>query len=162
MELAMADIDWGAVARIIHILAIVVWIGGVWFVTTITLPAMRKKPAQQWLDEFNAVERRFAPQARGAVLLVLLSGLYMLQRYDLWNRFANASYWWMDLMVAVWLLFAILLFILEPFLVHHLVQNGAATKPARTFQALLWLHRVMLTLSLLAILAAVGGAHELF
>ena len=66
----LADIDWGIVARMVHVLAVVVWIGGVWFVTVIVLPAMRKKPPQEWLAEFNAVERLFAPQARIAVLIV--------------------------------------------------------------------------------------------
>jgi uncharacterized membrane protein len=27
-------IDWGIVARAIHVVAVVVWIGGVWLVTT--------------------------------------------------------------------------------------------------------------------------------
>jgi uncharacterized membrane protein len=48
------------------VLAVVVWISGVSFVTTIILPAMQKRQPQQWLQEFDAVERRFAPQARVA------------------------------------------------------------------------------------------------
>ncbi len=121
MEDSIADVDWGIVARVVHVLAVVVWIGGVWFVTMVVLPAMRKKPSDQWLAEFNAVERRFAPQARVAVLLVLLSGLYILCQYDLWDRFADARYWWMHLMVAVWLLYAVLLFVLEPLVVHRVI-----------------------------------------
>jgi uncharacterized membrane protein len=31
--------DWGIVARPIHVVAVVVWIGGVWLVTTVLLPA---------------------------------------------------------------------------------------------------------------------------
>jgi uncharacterized membrane protein len=70
--------DWGTVARAIHVLAVVVWIGGVWFVTTVLLPGMKEKPPEQWMREFAAIEHRFAPQARIAILLVLLSGLFML------------------------------------------------------------------------------------
>ncbi len=33
-------VDWGIVARAIHVLGVIVWIGGVWFVTTVLLPAM--------------------------------------------------------------------------------------------------------------------------
>jgi uncharacterized membrane protein len=76
-------IDWGIVARAIHVLAVVVWIGGVWLVTTVLLPEMKQRPPQEWIGEFDAIERRFAPQARIAVLLVLLSGFYMLYAYDL-------------------------------------------------------------------------------
>lgn len=158
----IADVDWGIVARIVHVLAVVVWIGGVWFVTAVVLPGMRKKPSQRWLVEFNSAERRFAPQARFAVLLVLLSGLYMLYRYDLWDRFADARYWWMHLMVVVWLLFAILLFVLEPLVVHRVIDRRATSAPDATFKLMRRFHGVMLALALLAIFAAVGGAHGLF
>ncbi len=154
--------DWGIVARAVHVLAVVVWIGGVWLVTTVLLPAMRTKPVEAWRQEFDAIERRFAPQARIAVLLVLLSGLYMLYEYDLWDRFAHGAYWWMHLMVGVWMLFAALLFIIEPFIFRRVVHRGAVRAPGATLALMLWLHRVMLLLSLLAIFAAVGGSHGLF
>jgi uncharacterized membrane protein len=48
MENGIADADWGIVARIVHMLAVVVWIGGVWFVTLVVLPALREKPSEQW------------------------------------------------------------------------------------------------------------------
>ena len=158
----MSNVDWGVVARIVHVLAVVVWIGGVSFVTTMILPAMRKKQPQQWLQEFDAVERRFGPQARITVLLVLLSGLYMLYRYDLWDHFADARYWWMHLMVAVLLLFAAFLFVLEPLVVHRVIDRGASIAPEATLRLMLRLHGVMLALALLAILAGVAGAHGLF
>jgi hypothetical protein len=74
-------------------------------VTTVLLSRMKQKPSQEWIGEFDAIEHRFA-QARIAVLLVLLSGLYMLYQYDLWDRFMDGHYWWMHLMVCVWLIFA--------------------------------------------------------
>jgi uncharacterized membrane protein len=158
----LAGVDWGIVARMVHVLAVVVWIGGVWFVTAVVLPAARKKPRGEWLAEFNAIERRFAPQARIAVLLVIVSGLYMLYRYDLWDRFTDARYWWMHLMVAVWLLFAIFLYVLEPLVAHRVIDRRAGTAPEATLKLMLRFHRVMLALALLATFAAVGGAHGLF
>jgi uncharacterized membrane protein len=65
-------IDWGIVARVIDVVAVVVWIGGVWLITTVLLPAMKPKRPEEWIGELNAIEQRFAPQARIAVLLVLL------------------------------------------------------------------------------------------
>lgn len=158
----LAAIDWGIVARAIHILAIVVWIGGVWFVTTVLLPSLKGKAPADWLREFDAIEHRFAPQARIAVLLVLLSGVYMLYEYDLWNRFSRPQYWWMDLMVAVWLLFALMLFVIEPFVFPHVIHQRAAKSPETTLMLVLWLHRVLLTLSFVAIFAAVGGSQGIF
>jgi uncharacterized membrane protein len=87
--------DWGILARAIHVVAVVVWIGGVWLVTTVLLPAMKLKPPEEWIGEFDAIEQRFAPQVRIAAVLVLLSGLYMLYAYDLWDRFTELRYWWM-------------------------------------------------------------------
>jgi uncharacterized membrane protein len=155
-------VDWGIVARAIHVVAVVVWIGGVWLVTTVLLPGMRKKPPQQWIREFDAIEHRFAPQARIAGLLVLLSGLYMLYQYDLWDRFTDGHYWWMHLMVCVWLLFAALLFVIEPLIIRRTVHKPATASPQPTLIRMLWMHRLMLALSLLAIFAAIGGSRGLF
>jgi uncharacterized membrane protein len=154
-------IDWGSLARAIHILSVVVWIGGVSLVTTALLPAMKQKPPQEWIRDFDEVESRFAPQARVSVLLVLLSGLYMLYAYDLWDRFADARFWWMHLMVGVWLIFAVLLFVVEPLSIRHAVR-GLQSLPQVALTRILWMHRLLLALSLSAIFAAVGGAHGLF
>lgn len=155
-------IDWGIVARGIHILAVVVWIGGVWLVTTVLLPGLKQRPPQDWAREFDAIEHRFAPQARIAILLVLLTGLYMLYAYDLWDRFADGGFWWMHLMVGVWLLFAALLFVIEPLIIGRTIRKRFAMSPAATLARMLWMHRVLLALSLVTIFAAVGGSHGLF
>lgn len=36
-------IVWGIVARAVHVIAVVVWIGGVCLVTTVLLPAMARR-----------------------------------------------------------------------------------------------------------------------
>src|SRR6185437_10059312 len=96
-----------AVARAIHVVAVVIWIGGVAFVTMIVLPILRarREPGGS-MTVFRAVEKRFARLARGAVLFAGLSGLYLLNRLDLWNRFLSPRFWWMHAMVIMWLLFA--------------------------------------------------------
>ena len=149
-------------ARVVHVLSLVPWVGGVWFVTTVVLPEMRRKPPREWLGAFEAIEHRFAPQARIAVLLVLLSGLVMLDQYDMWDRFAAAGFWWMHLMVFVWLLFALMLFVLEPLVLRRVIERRASVDPEATLRLMLWFHRVMLVLSLIAAGAAVGGAHGAF
>lgn len=157
-----SPIDWGIIARVVHVVAVVVWIGGVWLVTTVLLPGLAKKPPETWFDEFEVIERRFAPQARVAVLLVLLSGLYMLYAYDLWDRFADAAYWWMDLMVAVWVIFAAMLFVIEPLFADRYFRRQAQLAPKAALARMQWFHRIVLGLSLLAIVAAVGGSQGLF
>ena len=156
------SVDWGILARAVHVLAVIIWIGGLWLVTTVLLPGMKGKPPEEWMRAFDALEHRFAPQARIAAILVLLSGLYMLYQYDLWDRFVQGAFWWMHLMVGVWLLFAALLFVIEPVIVRHYVRRRAAVAPEAALAGMIWLHRVMLALSLLAIFAAVAGSHGLF
>ncbi len=154
--------DWGIVARAIHVVAVVVWIGGVWLVTTVLLPGLAKKPRETWLSEFEAIDGRFAPQARIAVLLVLLSGVYMLYEYDLWDRFAEAAYWWMDVMVAVWVIFAAMLFVIEPLLAGPHFRRQSQVAPEAALARMQWFHRILLGLSLLAVLSAVAGSHGFF
>jgi uncharacterized membrane protein len=155
-------VDWAPVARAVHIAALVIWIGGVSLVTTVLLPAMRRRSPERWFAEFERIERGFAPQARIAALLVLLSGIYMLYAYDLWDRFADAGFWWMHLMVGVWLVFAALLFVVEPLSSRHGLHRRATAAPEASLTRILWLHRALLGLSLLAVLSAVGGSHGLF
>ncbi|MGE5146002.1 MAG: hypothetical protein ACM3N5_04600 [Candidatus Eiseniibacteriota bacterium] len=149
-----------AVARVIHILGVVVWIGGVALVTSVLLPAVRgfKAPAER-VAFFEAVERRFARQARVATLFVGLSGLYMIARLDLWDRFADPSYWWMHAMVALWAIFSLMLFVLEPLFLHRWFLRRAERAPEATFALVARLHWVLLTLSLVTVAGAVAGAH---
>src|SRR3974377_975224 len=109
-----------AIARALHVLAVVLWIGGVGFVTTVLLPAVRRlKTPVERVAFFDAIERRFTWQARATTLLAGVTGLYMTARLDLWSRFYSAAYWWMHAMVAVWLLFTIMLFVAEPLILHR-------------------------------------------
>ena len=149
-----------ALARVIHVLGVVIWIGGVALVTTVLLPAVRdfKQPAER-VAFFEAVERRFARQARVATLFVGLSGLYMIVRLNLWDRFADAAYWWMHAMVALWAIFSLMLFVLEPLFLHRWFVERAARTPEATFALVARLHRLLLALSLLTVAGAVAGAH---
>ncbi|MCP1244246.1 hypothetical protein, partial [Acetobacter lambici] len=103
-----------AIARALHVIGVVIWIGGVSMATTAALPALRCGVfGADRLAAFQAFERRFVWQARGAVVLVGLSGLVMVMKMDLWARFAEPGFWWMHAMVGLWLVFAIVLFIAE-------------------------------------------------
>ena len=99
------------IARALHVLAVVIWIGGVSMATTVALPAVRLGDlGANRLRAFQAIERRFVWQARAAVVVVGLTGFHMAWRLDLWDRFRTAEFWWMHAMVGVWLLFAFVLF----------------------------------------------------
>ena len=65
--------------RTLHVLAVVLWIGGVALVATVLLPALRTQAPADRVFFFENVERRFK-QAR---FITALAGLYMLVRLDL-------------------------------------------------------------------------------
>lgn len=148
-----------ALARALHVAAVVVWIGGVSIVTTVLLPMMRKLEPSQRAAFFAEIERRFRPQARLCVLLAGLSGLYMVIGLDLWDRFASPSYWWMHAMVLLWCIFAALLFVVEPLLLRRRLANPGASRSNGSFRFAARLHWTMLVLSLVTILGAVAGSH---
>ncbi len=151
-----------AIARALHVLAVVLWIGGVGLVTTVLLPALRRMPDPvQRLRMFEAIERRFGRQARFSIVLAGLTGLYMLVRMDAWSRFTSLPYWWMHAMVLVWLIFAAMLFVLEPFVLHHRFVAQAAKDSDATFRTIHRVHMVLLALSLVTILGAVAGSYGL-
>ena len=77
---AMDDVT---IARALHVVSVVLWIGGVAFVTTVLLPAVRRlKAPQERMQLFDQIEQRFAWQARVSTAIVGLTGFYMLYRFD--------------------------------------------------------------------------------
>jgi uncharacterized membrane protein len=153
-------IDDFSLARAVHVLALVHWIGGVAIVSTIILPRARKLPdAESAITEFEAFEQRFAAQARISILLAGASGIYMLMKLDAWERLRYASFWWLHLMIAVWAIFALMIYLLEPLLMHRLFRAYALQHKDRAFALAIRLHSVALLVSVLAIAAGVLGAH---
>jgi uncharacterized membrane protein len=148
-----------AVARALHVLALVHWIGGVAMVTTVVLPRARAlDDAHAALTAFEAFEGPFAAQARFSILVVGLSGFYMLNKLKAWTILFDPGFWWLALMVAVWAVFALIVFVLEPLVVHRLFHDYALRDKNRAFSLAIRLHAVALTISCVAIVAGVLGA----
>jgi len=153
-------VEYVAVARAIHVLALVHWIGGVAIVTTIVLPAARKLPdSSEAIAAFERFEGRFAAQVRISIALVGLSGLYMLYAFDAWDRFEYLSFWWLHLMVAVWAAFALMVYVFEPLLIHRVFHELVLRDKNRAFMIAIRLHSAALAISAVAIGGAVLGAH---
>jgi uncharacterized membrane protein len=149
-----------AIARALHVLAIVHWIGGVSMVTLVLLPGiMRSVPPAERLKLFEMIEGRFARQARISTLIAGASGFYMVETLAAWDRFLDPTFWWMHAMVLVWAIFTIVLFVAEPLFLHRWFHERAARSPDRTFRLVQRLHILLLTVSLVTIAAAVLGAH---
>lgn len=150
-------------ARVIHVLAVVLWIGGVAMVTTVIIPSVKKlKSKEERIKTFEEIEGRFAIQAKITTLLTGLSGFYMLYRLDAWERYLDYKYWWLHAMTLVWIIFTLILYVLEPLILHRLFKKYAMENPEKTFNIMYRLHWVLLSISLLTIIGAVAGCHGLF
>jgi len=144
-------------ARAIHVLSVVHWIGGVAFVTLIALPlALSRGGAEGWAL-FNAMENRFATQVRWTIPLAGASGLWMSWRSDLWYRFADPHFWWMDAMAGLWLIFALMVFVVEP-LAHPWFEREGRRDPEAMLRRMSRVHALLLTIAAITVLGAVAGA----
>jgi len=155
-----AAMDNFIIAGIIHVVAVLFWIGGVAFVTTVVMPSIREgSPSEQRLAAFHRIEGRFAWQARIWVAVAGASGFWMVYRAGLWSRYADPHFWWMHAMLIVWLLFATMLFVIEPLFLHRRMANSSRPPDFRRIEQMHWL---LLILSLIAVVGAIGGSHGLF
>jgi uncharacterized membrane protein len=150
-------------ARIIHILSVIVWIGGVSMVTTVVIPTLRNIDSkEERFKVFKRVEKRFQFQAKIATTLTMLSGLYMLYYLDAWGRFADASYWWIYAMIIVWFIFSMILFVIEPYVVHKRFKQMVEKYPDKTFKVMQRMHWILLIISIITIIGSVAGSHGWF
>lgn len=155
--------EYFTLARVIHVIAVILWIGGVSMVTTVLIPAIKKmKSKEERITTFEMIEGKFATQAKITTLLTGLSGFYMLYALDGWNRYLDYRYWWIHAMTLVWIIFTLILYVLEPLILHKLFKKYASENPEKTFGIMHRLHWVLLILSLITTAGAVAGSHGWF
>jgi uncharacterized membrane protein len=155
----MGAIDDIELARVIHVLCIVHWIGGVAFVTLVALPVARAaSEAREGWELFARLERRFSAQVRISIPLAGASGLWMSYRLDLWYRFSVPSFWWMGAMAALWALFLFVVFVVEP-LIGGRLEAEAARNPRAVLARLARGHLALLALAVVTVFGAVAGSH---
>lgn len=149
-----------ALARALHVVAIVAWIGGVYIVTFVILPSVRNMDeALDQIRTFDDIETRFGLHAKIMTLLAGGSGFYMVYKLDAWDRYASMDFWWLHAMTVIWVLFTLVLFVLEPLFLHSWFDRRAQEAPAETFALVTRLHKVLLAASLVTAFGAVYGVH---
>ena len=155
--------DYFTLARVVHVLAVILWIGGVAMVTTVIIPAIKKmRSKEEQIETFEKIEGRFALQAKITTLLTGLSGFYMLYALDAWDRYLDFKFWWVHAMTLVWIIFTLVLYILEPLILHKLFKKYATQNPGKTFNFIHKAHWFLLILSLITTAGAVLGSHGWF
>ena len=124
--------DEFAIARALHVIAVVMWIGSVSFTTFIILPVLRRgADAGESTSTFEQIEARVARQAKYTTQITGLTGLYMLYVLDAWQRLLDPAYWWVHAMIFIYVVFTVVIFILEPLLLHKWFEKQAHSDPKR-------------------------------
>ncbi len=150
--------DGVAIARAVHVLAVVHWIGGLAFVTMVVLPIMRSATGQSWIVLFEAIEHRFSAQVKVSVPLAGASGIYMADRLDAWSRFLDPSQWWLAAMALLWALFMTILFVVEP-LVLRRARRREAGPSGDVFRLMQRVHWLLLSASAVVVAGGILGVH---
>jgi len=156
----MAGEDFFVLARIFHVIGVVLWIGGVAFLALVLVPTLRSMPEpEKSFKLFAAVEGRFNRQAKIVTVITGLSGFFMLTWLSAWDRYLDLSFWWVHLMTLIWFIFTLLLFVIEPMLIRRNIHEKAMSDPTATFKFVNRMLMVLTILSMIAIFGAISGVH---
>ncbi|MBI4699207.1 MAG: hypothetical protein HY758_09985 [Nitrospirae bacterium] len=142
------------IALTVHVLSIIIWIGGVSFVTMITFPMIQRAGSSlEQVMMFQGTEHRFAKIAKAMVILAGLSGFYLINVKGM-----SFGAW---IMIIVWAFYASLLFGLEKILFKKIFAKptGEELDTNKIFFILQVFHWVILALSYSAVAAGLFAAH---
>ncbi len=143
----------------IHVLGIVIWIGGVAFVTMVVFPMiMRMEGSIEKMIFFQGVEHRFAKIAKISVGVVGVTGAWLLSLTGEWEMLFSAPGIGPTLMVIVWTLYVLVL-LFEARLFKLIFRGEAQQDTSKVFVRLSAFHWVVLGLSLLAVSVGVWAGH---
>jgi hypothetical protein len=85
----------------------------------------------------------------------------MLDYMQAWERYQQIQFWWIHLMTLIWLIFTLVLFVLEPLVLHRHFKTMATENSDRAFALLHRMHKALLALSLITVFGTVAGVHGL-
>lgn len=144
----------------LHVIGVVIWIGGVAFVTIILLPMIHDMtdPMEKALL-FQRVEHRFSRIVKPTIILVGLTGLINLHQKGLYVIMPTAQGFWLDLMIGVYIFYALLIFGLEKALFKRIFKDIRKLNADQVFFRMSLFHWVVLALSLATIGAGIMGTY---
>lgn len=156
-----------SIMHVIHLLTVIIWIGGLAFVTTMVLPMAIKDPDPLGkVLTFSRVERRFAPSARWYNLITGASGLVMMLQTGWYRLLFTKEGLPLTFMVLVWVFWFVMLFGLEPIIIKKMLERmkagGEKMEIETVFARMNRLHWIMLLVSLTAAAAGAVTAHGPF
>jgi uncharacterized membrane protein len=143
----------------VHVLGVVVWIGGVAFVTMIVFPMITKmEDSFEKVLFFQGIEHRFAGIAKSAVVVVGLTGGWLLYITGEWRILFSVAGIGPTLMLIVWMFYLFVL-LFEGRIFKMIFKGSAQQDSIKIFSLLSRFHWVVLGLSLLTIGVGVWAGH---
>ena len=143
----------------VHVLGVVIWIGGVAFVTMVVFPMIiRMEGSFEKMLFFQGVERRFANIAKVCVFIVGLTGVWLLYLTGEWRVLFKRSGIGPTLMLVVWIFYTFIL-LAEGKLFKVIFRGKAQQDTAKVFSRLTVFHWVVLGMSLLTVGVGVWAGH---
>jgi len=148
------------IMHIIHLLTVILWIGGLAFITTMVFPIIiaTKDPLGKVLL-FQKIERRFAGTARIYNLITGASGIIMVLLMGWQSALFTKAGIPLLVMAAIWVFWFVMLFGLEPLVIkkmlERMMKNSEKMDIDGVFARMNRMHWILLAASLIA---ATGGA----
>lgn len=138
----------------LHILSVVIWIGGVAFVTAIIFPVLtRMEDSMVKVSFFMGFEKRFQFLAKILVIIVGFTGIILFLQRGGFSSLNLEETLLLGYKFFIWLFYFILLFGAEKRLMSILVSHDTPIEKA--FKRLSLFHWFVLILSLLAIVSGI-------
>lgn len=143
----------------IHVAVIVLWIGGVAFVTAIIFPIItRTGDSFEQVLLFQRVEHRFARHAKIYVALTGVTGFWLLYSMGMFRLLFTRAGLGVTAMLCAWL-FYLLVLLFEKRIFKKVFGRPAQFDAPKVFKFLGAFHWVVLGVSMLAVLAGVWQGH---
>lgn len=156
--------------HIIHLLSVILWIGGLAFVTFNVFPAIyRETDSLKKVLLFQRIEHRFSAQARILSLLTGITGIAMVYIGNWWvwltgDGLSTLKGMSLLFMIIMWAFWTVLLFGLEPIIIRKMLKkyelNHDKYEIDDVFKRVNILHYVLLTLTLIACAGGAMFAHN--
>ncbi len=143
----------------LHVLFVLLWIGGVAFVTLVVFPVLlRMDDSLEQVLLFHRIEGRFARQAKAYVWLAGLSGWLLLYYSGKFSSLFTAGTLGISIMIVVWVLYLLVLSF-EKKLFGAIFGKPEKMDSKKVFRFMTVFHWVVLGISLLAVFAGVWQGH---
>ena len=153
--------------HIVHLLTVILWIGGLGFITTMVFPIILRTPdALAKVLLFRRIEHRFAGTARIYNLVTGASGIVMVLLMGWQSLYTKRQGLPLLVMTLIWVFWFVMLFGLEPLIIRKMLERMMKDTEKMDIDAVFSrmnrMHWLLLVVSLIAATSGAVFAHGLF